>query len=190
MPYTCPFTPDQKIIEIGGGPGLPGGEQPLFRPNIDVRPGPMVDIVHDLEQTPWPLASHSYDGVYSSFCLEHVSYRRIGAFIEELYRILSPGGIAVLVTADTYQQCLLATQTPPELWGEWISSMLFGDQNYSDNTHKVALSRSYAAKLFQASGFYRVETLDHPGIMGPDGHQDVKTDFIIEAHKSRAQITY
>jgi len=57
-----------RVIELGGGPGDATG-MPIFRPNIDARPGPMVDIVHDLSQTPWPLPSSHYNGAYSSFWL-------------------------------------------------------------------------------------------------------------------------
>jgi len=67
-PYICPFVAGDRVIELGGGPGDATG-MPIFRPNIDARPGPMVDIVHDLSQTPWPLPSSHYNGAYSSFWL-------------------------------------------------------------------------------------------------------------------------
>ena len=188
-PYICPFKPGDRIIELGGGPGRPGTERPIFRPNLDTRPGPMVDIVANLEE-PLPLPNSSYDAVYSSFCLEHISFRRVRGFIAEIYRILAPGGLAVLVTADTYEQCRKAAATPPEEWGDGISNLLFGGQDYSDNTHKVALSRPFAVKLFREAGFWQVTTLEHPGIMGPQGYEKVETDFIIEARKSAAVITY
>ena len=188
-PYICPFKQGDKVIELGGGPGLPGTERPIFRPNLDTRPGPMVDIVANLEQ-PLPLPDGSFDGVYSSFCLEHLSFRRVRVFIAEIYRILAPGGLAVLVTADTYEQCRKAAGTPPEEWGDNISNLLFGGQDYPDNTHKVALSRPFATKLFHEAGFFLVHTLNHPGIMGPNGYEKVETDFIIEAYKSAAEITY
>ena len=39
MTYTLPFTPQQKVIELGGG------NRPYFRPNLDVRSGENIDIV-------------------------------------------------------------------------------------------------------------------------------------------------
>jgi ubiquinone/menaquinone biosynthesis C-methylase UbiE len=137
-----------------------------------------------------PLESSAWQGVYCAFALEHISWRRVRGFIGEVYRILAPGGLAVLVTADTYAQCKKALGTAPEEWGDNISNLLFGGQEYSDNTHKVALSRAGAVKMFREAGFCDVQTLDHPGITGPNGYEQVTTDFIIEARKSAAVITY
>ena len=188
-PYYTPFKAGDRVIELGGGPGDATG-MPIFRPNIDARPGPMVDIVHDLSRTPWPLASSSFNGVYSSFWIEHVSHKLIRNVIAEIYRILAPGGIAVLVTADTYAQCKKIVDAGPEGMSDVLSNMLFGGGDYDGNFHKAALSRPFAVKLFREAGFFQVETLDHPGIIGPQGYEKVETDFILEAKKSAAVITY
>ena len=42
MSYTFPFT--GSVIELGGG------DNPYFRPNLDVRSGPTVDIVADFNK--------------------------------------------------------------------------------------------------------------------------------------------
>jgi ubiquinone/menaquinone biosynthesis C-methylase UbiE len=188
-PYFMPFKAGDKVIELGGGPGSPGTERPIIRPNLDSRPGPMVDIVANLEER-LPLESNAWQGTYCAFALEHLSWRKVRGFIAEVYRILAPGGLAVFVTADTYAQCKKALETAPENWGDNISNLLFGGQDYSDNTHKVALSRAGAIKMFKEAGFWDVQTLDHPGIMGPNGYEKVTTDFIIEARKSAAQSSY
>ena len=188
-PYICPFKAGDRVIELGGGPGDATG-MPIFRPNIDARNGPMVDIVHDLSKTPWPLASSSFNGVYSSFWLEHVSHKLIRNVIAEIYRILAPGGLAVLVTADTWAQCKKIVDAGPEGMSDQLSNMLFGGGDYDSNFHKAALSRPFAVRLFREAGFFEVNTLDHPGIMGPNGYERVETDFIIEARKSAAEISY
>jgi SAM-dependent methyltransferase len=188
-PYNCPFKAGDRVIELGGGPGDATGI-PIFRPNIDARPGPMVDIVHDLSKTPWPLAPSSFKGVYSSFWLEHVSHKLLRNVIAEIYRILAPGGLAVLVTADTWAQCKKIVDAGPEGMNDGLSNMLFGGGDYEGNFHKAALSRPFAVRLFKEAGFWDVQTLDHPGITGPNGYEKVETDFIIEARKSAAVITY
>jgi SAM-dependent methyltransferase len=187
--YFTPFKAGDRIIELGGGPGDLTG-MPIFRPNIDARPGPMVDIVHDLSRTPWPLPSSQFNGIWSSFWLEHVSHKLLRNVIAEIYRILAPGGLAVLITADTYAQCQKIVDAGPEGMTDGLSNMLFGGGDYEGNFHKAALSRPFAVKLFREAGFWQVNTLDHPGIMGPQGYERVETDFIIEARKSAAQITY
>ena len=187
--YFMPFKAGDRVIELGGGPGDVTG-MPIFRPNVDARNGPMTDIVHDLSKTPWPLASSQFQGVYSSFWLEHVSHKLIRNVIAEIYRILAPGGLAVLVTADTWAQCKKIVDAGPEGMTDGLSNMLFGGGDYDGNFHKAALSRPFATRLFREAGFFRVEIVDHPGIMGPNGYERVETDMIIEAYKSAAEISY
>lgn len=188
-PYICPFKAGDRVIELGGGPGDATG-MPIFRPNIDVRTGPMVDIVHDLSRTPWPLGSGHFNGVYSSFWLEHVSHKLIRNVIAETFRILAPGGLAVFVTADTWAQCEKIVQAGPEGMTDGLVNMLFGGGDYEGNFHKCGFSRPRAVRLFKEAGFWLVNTLDHPGITGPNGYEQVTTDFIIEAYKSAAEISY
>jgi predicted SAM-dependent methyltransferase len=160
----------EPILEVGGG------GQPSFRPNMDVRPLPTVDIVANLEE-PFPIPDESYGSVYGHYVIEHLSWPTVRQFIAECHRVLVPGGTCVHVTADTEAQCKLALET--EGWTEEISNMLFGGQDYSDNTHKNALSPEYAARMFRECGFYEVIIHPHP-VSG--------TDMIIEAIKSSAVI--
>ena len=160
----------EPILEVGGG------DRPTFRPNMDVRPLPTVDIVANLEEL-FPIPDESYGSVYGEYVIEHLSWRTVQQFIRECHRVLVPGGKCVHVTADTREQCMLALDTKE--WNEDISCMLFGGQDYSDNTHKNALSPAYAARMFRECGFYSV--IIHP-------HPVADTDMIIEANKSSAVI--
>jgi len=110
--------------------------------------------------------------------------------IAEIYRILAPGGLAVLVTADTWAQCKKIVDAGPEGMSDGLVNMLFGGGDYEGNFHRCGFSRPRAMSLFKEAGFWDVRTLDHPGIMGPQGYEQVDTDFIIEAYKSNAQISY
>jgi SAM-dependent methyltransferase len=189
-PYYCPFRKGDRVIELGGGPGRIGTETPLFRPNVDGRPGPMVDIVHNLEDLPWPLESNAYDGVYSAFFLEHVSHRRVREVIAEIHRILAPGGIAVVLTADTFAQCRMIVDAGAENLDDRLVNMLFGGGDYPENFHRCGFSRPQVERLFRQAGFWEVHVLNHPGLMGPNGYEEVTTDMIVEGYKSNAQITY
>ena len=59
-----------------------------------------ADIVHDLFKVPWPIKSGVVEAVFCSHFLEHIPHDiGIGkdgffAFMDEVYRILKPGGIA------------------------------------------------------------------------------------------------
>lgn len=60
---------------------------------IDILPLPGVDIVWDLETTPWPLDDESVVIATASHVLEHITPHK-GTFIrvmDEIWRILKPG---------------------------------------------------------------------------------------------------
>lgn len=61
---------------------------------IDYREWPGVDIVHDLEKTPWPLPDECVTTAMASHVLEHINPHN-GVFIDvmnEIWRIVKPGG--------------------------------------------------------------------------------------------------
>lgn len=177
QPYTLPFKPSDRVLEIGGG------DKPCFHPNLDMRPMPTVDIVADLSK-PWPVESETYDGVFGMYIIEHISWRGIEKFVSEAYRVLKLEGIAVFVTANLLEQCKLAVKWFEEGKGWEIAQMLFGDQNYEGeswdaNAHHCGFSPQYAVKLFKQAGFLEVTIYEHP---------DTKSDMIIKARKSGAVI--
>lgn len=163
--YNFPFSSGDKVIELGGG------ERPHFRPNVDVREKPNVDIVADFNE-PLPIESNKWDGVYSSYCIEHLSWRKVKPFLNEINRILRPGGKVVFITANTEEQ--MRWVLDQDEWDDRASSILFGDQDYEENTHRNSLSPKFATKLLQEAGFCDVTII-------PWGQ--LKTDMIIEAKK-------
>lgn len=154
-----------KVVELGGG------ENPRYRPNVDIRRLPTVDVIADFEK-PLPLPSDEFDLVYSAYTIEHISWRRVKQFISEIYRILKPGGRAEIITANLLEQCRLIANSRE--WDEKFSCMIFGDQDYPENVHKCGFSPEYAARLFREAGFSRVEVKPHP---------NCSTDMIIIAYK-------
>lgn len=76
-------------LDIGGG----NNPNPGFV-NIDILPLPKVDIVWDLEETPWPLPDECVLTATASHVLEHISPHK-GIFIkvmDEIWRVLKPDG--------------------------------------------------------------------------------------------------
>jgi len=77
----------RKVNLGSGGQPLPGYI------NVDVNPSaPDVDLVHDLNEYPWPFESHSVDEIRMDQVLEHLQDRNRA--MEEIHRILRPGGVA------------------------------------------------------------------------------------------------
>lgn len=74
--------------------------------NMDIAPLPGVDVVHDLLEFPWPFEDASVDHVFASHVMEHVPHfvpafpRKNGFLVvmEELHRILRPGGTVEIVS--------------------------------------------------------------------------------------------
>lgn len=169
MNYSLPFKQGEKIIELGGG------TVPMFRPNLDVRAAENVDIVANLDE-PFPLEDGQYDAVFSKFCIEHISWRKVKQFLEEVYRILNDTGKVVFITANTERQ--MEWVLDHDDWDKDCSCIMFGDQDYSDNTHKNSLNPKYAIQMLRNVGF------DHVVVI-PWG--DLATDMLIEAYKHKKE---
>ena len=76
-------------LDIGGG----AGPNPGFV-NIDILDLPEVDIVWDIEETPWPLPDECVTIATASHIFEHINPHK-GVFIkvmDEVWRVLKPGG--------------------------------------------------------------------------------------------------
>jgi SAM-dependent methyltransferase len=57
--------------------------------NLDVKPLPGVDVVHDLESLPLPFADEEFDEILCQDVLEHLEYIPL---LRELHRLLRRGG--------------------------------------------------------------------------------------------------
>jgi predicted SAM-dependent methyltransferase len=70
---------------------LGGGKKNLGPPwvNVDIEPGPTVDVVLDFERHPLPYADDSVAEVYSAHCLEHLRNHR--PLLNEICRVCPVG---------------------------------------------------------------------------------------------------
>ena len=145
---------------------------------MDVRQLPTVQVVHDLERIPWPFQDNEWDAVIARYVLEHVSWRQVPNVLREIHRVLKPGGKLALVLPDTWAQ-MRWIQEHPEGWDSRdlfgsAGGLLFGDQDYSANSHRSAWSPDIATKVLVDAGFGSVLTV----AAGARG-----TDMAVEAVK-------
>ncbi len=83
-----PF-PGKKVLHIGcGASKLPGAI------GIDQLKLPGVDVVHNLDRSPWPFESNSFDIVFAHSVLEHLD--SVVEVMNEIHRVGKPGARVIL----------------------------------------------------------------------------------------------
>ena len=79
------------ILDVGCGthktPGALG---------IDFNPATAADVIHDLDQYPWPLADDAFDRIVCSHIVEHIA--DFVRFMEEIHRVGRAGAAVDIVT--------------------------------------------------------------------------------------------
>jgi predicted SAM-dependent methyltransferase len=138
-----------------------------------------VDMVADFNE-PLPLESESWDGIFSQYAFEHISWRKARQFVSEIYRVLKPDGKCILVVPNTEEQ-LKWIQNNQQGWDnsplfESASCKLFGDLDYPENSHKMYLSPSIIHDLFKEFGDVKIT---------PSGARG--TDMIVEVVKTKVE---
>ncbi|TXH48135.1 MAG: hypothetical protein E6Q97_25365 [Desulfurellales bacterium] len=95
-------------LDIGCG----GNKAPGFV-GLDMRALPGVDIVHDVEQYPWPLPDGCVQTAVASHLVEHIAPMRFGFinFMNEVWRIMAVGGEFAIATPHGYSPGYLQDPT-------------------------------------------------------------------------------
>jgi ubiquinone/menaquinone biosynthesis C-methylase UbiE len=135
------------------------------------------DISHDITNIPWPIKSNTYQIVYASHVLEHVPWYQTIDVLQEIYRILVPGGCAEIYVPDlrVIVNCYL-TQTMADTWRKhnpeddymlWVNGRLF---TYGDKPHRAAFDEPYLKRCMIKAGFQGVSKLDKPRV---DNHRGI-----------------
>ncbi len=161
---------------------------------VDVRPFEGVDQVVDLtlrasildkpgKFLPWPWPDESVEAVHCSHFVEHLEpFERIH-FVNELYRVLEPGGKALIVTphwASTRAYGDLTHKWPPvsEFWfyylnREWREANAPHNDGYTCD-FKVTWGYSFGPELSVKNEEYRNYALQN----FKDAAQDIVATFI------------
>jgi SAM-dependent methyltransferase len=71
---------------------------------MDHDPDCGADVLHNLDETPWPLAESSFDEVHAYEVLEHLGtqgdWRAFFRHFGEIWRVLKPGGLLCATVPD------------------------------------------------------------------------------------------
>lgn len=82
--------PNAKVLDLGCG-----NKKRVGAYGLDINPRSMADIVHDLNQAPYPLEESSFDEIYLDNVLEHLD--DVVATVEELFRLARPNGLVKVI---------------------------------------------------------------------------------------------
>lgn len=102
--------------------------------NLDLTPDTSPDVVHDLNQTPWPFEAGRFDTVLAYDVLEHVD--DIVAAMEEIHRVCRDGAI-VKITVPHFSSGNAFTDPTHRHYFSWFSYHYFtGESAFSFYTRK------------------------------------------------------
>lgn len=108
--------------------------------NLDLAKLDGVDVVHDLEETPWPFADGEFDAVLADDVWEHVTAWR--AFMQEVHRILRVGGQVKVRTcawdnANSFRDPDHKRWAMPDTFSYWTPGHWLCEKypHYSDGAH-------------------------------------------------------
>ncbi len=156
--------PNDRVLEFGDG----NSRNPSTDVYVSYRTSPQVDFPVDFEKV-LEISSDEFTCVLATSCFEKVSQHNVKTLVLETFRVLKPGGRAVVVTPDTEAQMKLILSK-----SEWTGEegmLLFAPLDISN---KSAWSPKWAMKLFSESGFESIQ-------ITPFGNS--QTDMVIQATK-------
>ena len=110
---------------------------------MDHDPDCGADIVHELEDYPWPVEADSFDAVHAYDVLEHLGrqgdFRSFFATFAEIYRVLKPDGL--LLGKCPSWNCVWAWGDPSHTRIISQASLVFLSQaEYSDQVGKTPMT--------------------------------------------------
>jgi predicted SAM-dependent methyltransferase len=164
----------------------------------------------DLSKLPWPWEDESIEEILMLDFLEHFPYAQTEKILQEVWRILIPGGKVDIQVPD-FQHCSYAVLDEPELsfqcnrCGWWFESgrsettdscmkcgqtladiqdaaihRLYGGQDVQGNWHHTAFTEDVLARLLERNGFNGIVSLENE-------HQQANWNIKLRAAKGEPQ---
>jgi predicted SAM-dependent methyltransferase len=134
---------------------------------VDSREDVGADVVADVRDLGlW--ASGEVDAIYACHVLEHIPRPDLLPALREWRRVLKPGGLLRISVPD-FRAAVVLYNKGVSFWR--LAGLLYGRQNYPENTHYIGFDYEYLAWLLSEAGFYNVR-LWSPSTTLPAGYDD------------------
>lgn len=105
----------RKCLQIGCGPKPRASTREETWINLDILPGPGVDVVRDLRRG-LPFGNRTMDHVFADNVLEHLYPDDAIFALNEIDRVLKLGGTAEIIVPHAQSQAAIQDPTHRSLW--------------------------------------------------------------------------
>lgn len=122
---------DRKTYVLGSGNARRTGPGIV---NVDLKAWKGVDLVHNLEETPWPIPDGAALHANATHVIEHI--RNLQGFMDECWRILSPGG-SLFLEVPNVKNAELAFADPTHV--RWFTKHTFINYLTVEGVHNFGL---------------------------------------------------
>ena len=166
--------------------------------NTDLQPArPGVVYLDGTE--PFPIASDSFDHIYSEHVIQHLPFRAGQILLRECFRILKPGGVMRLSTPNLRQLVSLLTESDGAAQQDYTrrASDKYIPENtaylpafvvnnfFWDFTHQFVYDPESMRHALERAGFTAITAVEigqsaHPNLQGLERHGQIVGDAINE----------
>lgn len=158
---------DYHALSIGQGPSAdPSGRYAI---HMDARPLPGIECVGRWQDAVFP--REHFSEIFASQTLEHLSRADQRLALEKSWWWLRTGGTIELWTPDLWAQVEWAVTG--KISREWLQTVLYGEQDYPENTHLWLHTQESLATLLTECGFEVVECSRVEGSLKAIGRRPV-----------------
>ncbi len=85
---------------------------------MDRRKRDGVDVVHDIEVVPWPFKDATFNRIVMSHIMEHLKPWLVVDIMDEMWRVMKPGGILMMVMPYPTSHGFYQDPTHIKSWNE------------------------------------------------------------------------
>lgn len=97
------------------------------------------------------------DEIIMFHVLEHIPHYRQKIAMEEISRVLKPGGKFIVAVPDTIATAKLLTEAKTEEEEEWAVRLLYGTQRNEFSHHYIGFTKNSLIKTLSSYGFCKFE---------------------------------